>query len=93
MKAVSVAYWVRRYWRACPLHSFSPESVSESLGLERSGLGEKVGIEVSYKTPATGESWENRPGMELQRVCYEKQAESQLVVGPDGGSLGPAEAC
>lgn len=93
MKALSVAYWVRRYWRACPVHSFSPESVSESLGMERSRLGEKVGVEVSYKIPGTGESWENRPGMELQGVCYGKQAGSQLEVGPDGGPLRPAEAC
>ena len=77
---------------AHPVHSFSPESVNESLGMERSGLGEKVGIKVSYKTPGTGESWENRPGMGLQGVCYGKQAGSQLEVGPDDGPLGPAEA-
>lgn len=91
MKAVSVGYWVRRFWRACPVHSFSPESVHESLGTERSGLGEKAGTEV-YKTPGTGESWKNRPGMELQGVCYGKQAGSQRELGPDDGPLGPAEA-
>lgn len=66
-KALSVGYWVRRLWRVRPARSFSPESVSQSLCLEHSRLGERVGIKMSYKTLRAGESWEKRPFMKSRQ--------------------------
>lgn len=60
VQSASVGYCVRRCQRVCPAHTCSPESVSESLRMEHSRLGERVGIKVSDKTLETGESWENR---------------------------------